>query len=254
MRRNKKKIAISENYTEDSIEKSPKQTKHKFDLTENKFNLRHISPRTDKQKDAFKSYFNENHLLLTGCAGTGKTFIALYLALNDLFKDRIKKIIILRSAVSTKDQGFLPGTLEEKMKVYELPYKDIVEDLISRGDGYEILKKKRKIEFMSTSFLRGLTFDDTIIIVDEAQNCSFHELSSILTRVGKNTKIMLVGDTKQDDLLGNKKNKEVSGLSDMIKVASEMSYFDIVDFTVNDIVRSDFVKEFLIVKNNLNID
>lgn len=226
-----------------------------FDLTKHNFSTKDIKPLNEVQTQAFESYFSNKNLLLHGVAGTGKTFIALYLALNDLLQGKTQKILIVRSAVTTRDQGFLPGNLTEKMQVYEAPYQDIVESLLGRGDAYEVLKKRDYIQFMSTSFIRGLTFDNTVIIVDEAQNMSLHEMSSILTRVGKRCRIIICGDSRQDDLSGNKKNKEQSGFVDTIAITHRMkNFFDVIEFGIQDIVRSGFCKDFLIAKINLKLD
>jgi phosphate starvation-inducible PhoH-like protein len=225
-----------------------------LNFNHNGFKLREIVPLNDVQRSAFETYFTGQNLCLAGSAGTGKTFMALFLALNDLLQNKHEKVIIVRSAVTTRDQGFLPGNLQEKMQLYEMPYGDIVEDLFKRGDAYEIFKKKGFIEFMSTSFIRGLNFDNAVIIIDEAQNLSLHEISSVLTRVGKNCRIIICGDTKQNDLLENKKNREKSGFDDMIAIAGKMKRFSVVEFGLEHIVRSGFVREFLIAKTRLNLD
>jgi phosphate starvation-inducible protein PhoH len=211
--------------------------------------LSELKPLTKNQEKVFHSYFSGKNVIMTGCAGTGKTFVGLYLALNDLMQGLAKKVVIVRSAVSTRDQGFLPGTIVEKMSMYEQPYKNIVSDLMNnRKDAYELLQKKDALEFMSTSFLRGLTIDDAVIIIDEAQNLSDHELSSVLTRVGHNTRIIVCGDTYQDDLKHLGKKSQTSGLLSLLICANYMKSFDIVDFDIEDIVRSGFVKEYLLAR------
>lgn len=219
-------------------------TRKKFKKAQN-FHLKQIQPLTDNQEQSFRSFWEGQNLVLHGCAGSGKTYISLYLGLNDLLKGDFKKIIIVRSAVMTRDQGFLPGTLQEKMAQYEVPYKDIFQDLFGRADAYDMFKKKNAVEFMSTSFLRGLTFDDALIVIDEFQNMTFHELSTVLMRVGNNSKVIVCGDIEQDDL-GHKQKRESTGAEQFIRVAQKMKCFDVIRFNENDIVRSGFVKQFIL--------
>lgn len=207
------------------------------------FELREIEPLTRNQLKAFES---DKNLVLHGLAGTGKTFISSYLAYDDMTKGDYQKLVIIRSAVPTRDIGFLPGTEKEKASVYEEPYKDIAIDLFQRGDAYEILKNKSMVHFMTTSFIRGITLRDTVIIIDECQNMSFHELDSIITRIGENCRVMFCGDFRQADLKAN-------GLQDFIRVLKRMDKFTFVEFEVEDIVRSDFVKQYIISKYELNL-
>jgi len=203
------------------------------------FYLKEIEPLTKSQVAVFDS---DKHLMLHGCAGTGKTFISLYLALDDLQKEEYSRIVLVRSAVPTREMGFLPGTEDEKSKVYEAPYVSIMQELFSRGDNpYGQLKQKGVINFLTTSYIRGTTFNDSVIIVDECQNMTFHELDSIITRVGKNCRIIFCGDFFQSDL----KN---SGLKDFIKIIKGMYEFDFIEFGISDIVRSDFVRSYLTEK------
>lgn len=222
---------------------SPKGKKQKH--TSLHFDLADITPLTENQIIAFNS---DKNLVLKGSAGTGKSFISCYLALEDIFINRLyKKLIIIRSAVPTRDMGFLPGDDKEKAKIYEQPYQEICKELLQRGDAYDIMKSKNIVEFITTSFLRGLTFRRSVIIVDECQNMSMHELDTLITRVGKECRIIFCGDTKQGDL----KN---SGFSDFCRILDEMEEdFETIEFNVDDIVRSDFVKKYLITKENLNI-
>jgi phosphate starvation-inducible protein PhoH len=208
---------------------------------DNNLQLNEIEPLTHNQYLAFES---DRHLVLYGSAGTGKSFISLYLAFDDILKGHFNKLVIVRSAVPTRDLGFLPGTEKDKIKVYELPYHDICNELFSRGDAYEILKSKMIVDFMTTSFIRGLTFNDTFVVVDECQNLSFHELDSIITRIGENCRIVFCGDFKQSDLKTN-------GMKDFTEILSSMNCFDLIEFEVKDIVRSDFVKEYLTKKEAL---
>lgn len=213
------------------------------------FVLKKINPLTNCQKDVFDAFDENYNLVLCGSAGTGKTYISIYLALNEIIKNIKKtptKIMIIRSTVSSRDLGFLPGTLKEKMAVYEDPYRGIFSDLFGRGDAYEILKNKGIVEFCSTSFLRGTTINNTYIILDEFQNCTYEEIRTILTRMGKNSKMFLCGDTRQNDLYRNK--YDVSGMEEIVNVLETMKEFDVIEFGISDIVRSDFVKSFIIAE------
>ena len=207
------------------------------------FELREIEPLTRNQLKAFET---TDHLVLHGLAGTGKTFISSYLAFDDMAKGDFQKLIIIRSAVPTRDIGFLPGTEKEKSSVYEEPYKDISNDLFSRGDAYEILKQKNIVEFMTTSFIRGITLRDAVILIDECQNMSFHELDSIITRMGENCRVIFCGDFRQADLRGN-------GIKDFFRVLERMLLFTFIEFEIEDIVRSDFVKQYIISKSSLKL-
>ena len=207
------------------------------------FELREIEPLTRNQLKAFES---DKNLVLHGLAGTGKTFISSYLAYDDMTKGDYQKLVIIRSAVPTRDIGFLPGTEKEKSSVYEEPYKDISNDLFSRGDAYEILKQKNIVEFMTTSFIRGITLRDAVILIDECQNMSFHELDSIITRMGENCRVIFCGDFRQADLRAN-------GIKDFFRVLERMKLFTFIEFEIEDIVRSDFVKQYIISKSSLKL-
>ena len=212
-----------------------------------------IEPLTENQEKLFKSYGSEQNLVAYGCAGTGKTFITLYNALRDVLDERTpyEKIYIVRSLVATREIGFLPGDHEDKSSLYQIPYKNMVKymfELPTEADFemlYGNLKTQGTISFWSTSFIRGTTLDNSIVIVDEFQNLNFHELDSIITRVGENSKIMFCGDATQSDLV---KSNEKNGIVDFMKVLRLMPSIDIVEFGVDDIVRSGFVKEYIIAK------
>ena len=220
--------------------------------------LRDIEPLTENQQKLFESYANGKNLIAYGAAGTGKTFITLYNALCDVLDTTTpyEKIYIVRSLVSTREIGFLPGDHEDKSFLYQIPYKNMVKymfELPSAADFemlYGNLKAQETISFWSTSFIRGTTFDRAIILVDEFQNLNFHELDSIMTRVGENTKIMFCGDATQTDLI---KQNERNGIVDFMRVLRLMSSVDIIEFGVEDIVRSGLVKEFILAKMELNL-
>jgi phosphate starvation-inducible protein PhoH len=222
---------------------------HMVNILNQKFSMRPIKPITKTQEVLFESYKQGYNIAAIGTAGTGKTMCAVYLGLSDVLqKQEYERVIIIRSAVQTRDQGFMPGSLKEKIAYYESPYIDIVNDLFARGDAYQILKQKGSLEFMSSSFVRGLTFDNAVIIVDECQSMTMHELDSIITRVGESSKIIFCGDTKQDDLKGSRNRNDVSGLRDFVKVLEKIRSFDVVEFGIQDIVRSGLVKEYIIAK------
>ena len=212
-----------------------------------------IEPLTDNQKRLFESYSNDKHLVAYGCAGTGKTFITLYNALQDVLSENTpyEKIYLVRSLVSTREIGFLPGTYEDKSDIYQIPYKNMVKYMFQMPTDSEFemlygnLKAQETIKFWSTSFLRGTTLDNAIVIVDEFQNLNFHELDSIITRVGENTKICFCGDATQSDL---QKTNERNGIIDFMRILRSMPSFDVIEFGVDDIVRSGLVKEYIVAK------
>ena len=212
----------------------------------NSLKLQDVYPKTSNQERAFNLFAHDYNLLLHGLAGTGKTFISLYMALSNIMNNYSQtNIIIVRSVVPTRDMGFLPGTEKEKAKVYELPYINICNELFNRGDAYDILKAKNIIKFVTTSYVRGLTLEDSIVIVDEAQNLNFHELDSIITRLGDNSKIMFCGDFRQSDLI---RNDERKGLLTFMRILDTIDEFKTVEFKEQDIVRSKLVKEYIISK------
>lgn len=206
--------------------------------------LKSIRALTPSQEDIFHAWSNGDHICAHGSAGTGKTFLAFYMALNDILAKYQQKIIVVRSAVPTRDVGFLPGTLEEKMMQYEQPYHDILWELVGRNSTYPDMKEAGIIEFHSTSFLRGLTWDNAVVIVDESENLTFHEIDNVMTRLGKNTRIIFTGDTKQTDLDGRKNGEQ--GLTKAQRVFCGMKEFSCIEFGVNDIVRSEIVKNWIV--------
>lgn len=229
-----------------------RESDHMLNILNTKFGMRQIKPLTPTQSDLFNSYKQGKNIAAIGTAGTGKTMCATYLALQDVLeKGEYEKIVIIRSAVQTREQGFVPGTLQQKEAIFEAPYVDIVNDLFGRGDAYQILKQKGMIKFTTSSNIRGLTFDNSVIIVDECQSMNYHELDTIITRVGESSKIIFCGDTAQDDLKQTKNRADVSGLYDFLRVLKAIRSFDIVRFNVEDIVRSGLVKEYIIAKEQL---
>ena len=224
----------------------------------NQTNLVNIKPITDNQKVVFDSWIKDKNQFLFGAAGTGKTFISLYLSLQaalDL-KKKYDKVVLVRSLIPTREIGFLPGDEEDKGLLYQVPYQNMVQFMFEMPNEqqfntlYDRLKGQGTMFFLSTSFLRGLTFDNTIIIVDECQNLNFHELDTIITRVGQDSKIIFCGDFDQTDLV---KQNERNGLHDFLRILEEMDEFNCTEFTIGDIVRSGFVRSYLINKIKLGI-
>ena len=221
-------------------------------------NLVTIKSITDNQKVVFDSWKKVQNQFLFGAAGTGKTFISLYLALKDVMdlKKPYDKVVLVRSLIPTREIGFLPGDEEDKGLLYQVPYQNMVQFMFEMQNEqqfnnlYDRLKGQGTLYFLSTSFLRGLTFDNTIIIVDECQNLNFHELDTIITRVGQDSKIVFCGDFDQTDLV---KQNERNGLHDFLRILEEMEEFNCTEFTIGDIVRSGFVRSYLINKIKLGI-
>ena len=220
--------------------------------------LRDIEALTPNQQKLFDAYAEDKHLVAYGAAGTGKTFITLYNALRDVLDQETpyEKIYIVRSLVATREIGFLPGDHEDKSTLYQLPYKSMVKymfEMPTQADFemlYGNLKAQDTIDFWSTSFIRGTTFDKSIIIVDEYQNLNYHELDSIMTRVGEQSKIMFCGDATQTDLV---KTNEKNGSIDFMRILRLMPSVDVIEFGVEDIVRSGLVKEYILAKMELNL-
>lgn len=226
--------------------------KSKESNTSYNMDIRNVIPKTQNQMRTFKEYQNGNHLLLQGLAGTGKTFISSYLAMNEILNQQTekRKLVIVRSIVPTRDMGFLPGNQKEKQKAYELPYTSIFTELFGRGDAYELFKSKGMVDFISTSFIRGITLNDCIVLVDESQNLTFHELDSIVTRIGDNCRIIFSGDFRQSDL---ERSGDRNGILDFMKVVRSIDGFKTVSFGEDDIVRSKLVKDYIIAKLNEGI-
>lgn len=220
--------------------------------------LLEISPITENQENFFSSYDSDKHIVAHGVPGSGKTFIALYKALKDVLEYKSEKdtVYILRSLVQTRSIGYMPGSETEKQGYYETPYRNMVKYMFKLQSEvefhmlYDNLKAQKTIEFYNTSFLRGLTFDNCVIIVDEYQNMNFHELDSIITRVGENCKIIFSGDAEQTDLINT---NEKNGIHDFMRILQIMPSFDIIEFGVDDIVRSPFLKEYILAKRELNL-
>ena len=206
----------------------------------------------------FKAWEEQKNLFVYGSAGTGKTFIALYLALRDVLSEDslYDKVYIVRSLVATREIGFLPGDHEDKSSLYQIPYKNMVKHMFEMPDDpsfemlYANLKAQETISFWSTSFLRGTTLDNAIVIVDECQNLNFHELDSLITRIGQDSKVIFAGDVAQTDL---QKTAEKDGILDFQRILQEMDEFSLIEFGIDDIVRSGLVKSYIINKINLGL-
>ena len=224
------------------------QKREKF---EDSLRLKDIYPKTENQKRIFSQYRQDKNLVIHGMPGTGKTFLSLYLSLNDLLNRGYEKIIIFRSAVATRDIGFLPGSAKDKVREFEAPYEEICTKLFDRDDIYHNLKIRKMIEFRPTSFIRGITFDNSIIIVDEVQNLNDHEVSSVITRMGNNSKIIMCGDFRQSDFVT--KGSEESGIHNLFRTTKLMPSFAHVELGVDDIVRSGIVKAYIQARYELGL-
>lgn len=222
-----------------NTKKRPKSPKLDFKSME----LKRVVPLTGTQRIAFEGWEDGQDLVLAGYAGTGKTYIAMYFALT-----MNVRVYVVRSAVPTRDMGFMPGNAKEKASLYEGPYIAACSKLFGRGDAYEVLSQKGVIEFVTTSYLRGLTLDDCVVIVDEMQNLNFHELDTVITRAGENCRMVFLGDVTQSDL---QRDSEKAGLKKFLDIIERIDGFDIIDFGVEDIVRSERVKQYIIAKDEL---
>ena len=214
--------------------------------------LKTFEALTTNQQKFFDAYKRGDYFMgLLGSPGVGKTFLALYRAIEEVLdkSNPFEHVVVVRSAVQVRDQGFVPGTLEEKMEIYEVPYKEICETLFGRKDAWERLKEQGHARFISTTAIRGISIDNSIIIVDECQSMTFHELNSVISRVGHRSKIIFIGDLKQNDLI--KSRNDVSGLSQFLDVAKHMDEFTEVTFTPDDIVRSSLVKSWIVACDKL---
>ncbi len=213
--------------------------------------LLHYEPMTINQEKAFQAWKDGDNLVLTGSAGTGKTFVAMYLAMKAILCDDggQDRIVIIRSVVPTREIGFLPGTLDEKEAVYTAPYRAISDELFGDKGAYGKLSNYKQIEFCSTSHIRGLTIDNAVVIIDEMQNLTFHELDSVITRIGKNCRVIFSGDYLQTDF---KYEDEKSGLFNFMAIIERLNDFSIINYTWEDIVRSDFVRDYIMTKEMLN--
>jgi len=221
-------------------------------------NMVSVKPITENQKRAFDAYKKGKNLFLYGAAGTGKTFISLYLAMQEVLDNRTPydTVYLVRSAVPTREIGFLPGDEEDKTALFQVPYQNMVKFMfeqpneIAFANLYDRLKNQGSLFFLTTSFLRGITLDNAIIIVDECQNLNFHELDSITTRVGQDSKIIFCGDVMQTDL---QKQYEKEGIVTFMKILESMNEFENIEFNIGDIVRSGFVKNYLINKIKMGV-
>jgi predicted ribonuclease YlaK len=241
----RKQTANNETIT---VAKTTNQLKIRID------DLRAFEPLTENQKLFFEAYKRGDYFIgLFGSPGVGKTFLALLKSLQEVLDkgNSFDKIVVVRSAVQVRDQGFVPGDLDEKMQIYEQPYVEICNTLFGRSDAWQRLKEQSYARFISTTAIRGISIDDAIIIVDECQSMTWHELSSVITRTGHRSKIIFVGDLKQNDLV--KTRNDVSGLQDFLRVAKTMPEFTSINFTSDDIVRSSLVKSWIVACEKLGI-
>lgn len=248
-RKSQYKFEVIHNYDHASEHQPIELNKKTFSVHD----LKSIKAKTEPQVQFFDAYYQRQVPIICqiGSAGTGKTAIALYAALSEVLDNSTyyDKIVIIRSAVQARDIGFLKGTEEEKNEAYEAPYVALCDELLKyKTNNYTNLKEKNLIEFENTSFLRGQTFNNTIVIADEIQSMSYHELSTICTRLGYNSRLILCGDMKQNDL---HKKGDVSGLPRFLRVLERMSCVSAqqIEYRPEHIVRSGIVKEFLIAED-----
>lgn len=234
--------SIGKTWHDPSLNRKPAKPKHlRID------NLLTVQPLTGGQEKVFESYKEGSHIVMSGTAGTGKTFMGLYLALQEVLDkgNTLEKVVVVRSIVPTREIGFLPGSLEEKLEAYTAPYRAICTELFDDSGAYQKLSESGSIEFLSTSHIRGTTINDAVIIVDEMQNLTAHELDSIITRVGQNCRIVFCGDYHQSDFV---KTGDKNGVIGFLKILEQMNRFTVVEFTWADIVRSDFVRDYIMTK------
>ena len=192
-----------------------------------------FEPQTTNQRIAYDAWDDDDNLVLTGSAGTGKTFVAMYLAIEAVLTKETPydRVVIVRSVVPTRDMGFLPGTVEEKKEVFETPYKAICNELFGDVNIYDRMIANNQLQFTTTSFIRGLTIDNAVVIVDEMQNLNFHELDSVITRVGTNCRVIFSGDYLQSDF---KDPAERDGIQRFLRIIDQLKNFSVVSFNWHD--------------------
>lgn len=231
---------------------SKSATRKNQQTQQNQLRLRKVSPLTQTQKDVFEAYEEGLNLFLYGCAGTGKSLCVIYLALREVMRSNspYHRLLIVRSAVPSRDIGFLPGTPKEKLEIYEAPYTGMFNWLFERGDAWKIAQTKGLVEVTSTSYMRGLTLTNCIIIVDECQNMNYEELATVITRAGNDTKIIFCGDLAQNDLY--RKHNDTSGMAKFHSVIEEMDSMESIEFGLEDVVRSGICKDFIYAEHRVN--
>lgn len=214
--------------------------------------LLEFEPITLNQQKAFDAWDEGFNLMLSGSAGTGKTFIAMYLALETILDPETPQdhLMIIRSTVPVRDQGFLPGTKQEKEDPYTVVYKQIGNELFGDNTSYNKASTGKKIIFDTTSYLRGQTLRNAVVLVDEIQNCNFQELDTIMTRLGKDSRIIFCGDYRQTDF---RFQDEKEGIYKFTNIVEHLNMFSIINFNWDDIVRSGIVRDYIMTKEMLGV-
>lgn len=213
-----------------------------------------IEGRTDAQDEVIRHYDTKGNrvVCMTGSAGTGKTFLGIALGLYDVLDNDTPydKLIIIRSVVPTREIGYLPGNEDEKLEAYAAPYKGICSELFNQAGAWKKLTDSKMVSFESTSFIRGTTFNNAIVLVDEMQNLNFHELDSVITRIGKHTRLLLSGDYHQSDFKNN--SSEKAGINKFLTIIESLNNSETVEFKWGDIVRSGLVRDYIMTKEHLS--
>lgn len=200
-----------------------------------------LKPKTDNQKQYIITVAENTITFCQGLAGSGKTHIAIGMALEYLLDNKVKKIVITRPVLEAGEKiGYLPGTAEEKLHPYLLPILDEINHFISPAH-YATLRLHNKIEIVPLGLMRGRNFHDCFIVADECQNASYDQLKMLLTRTGMNSKMVLTGDIKQSDLHKSLRG----GFADMMSALSNMNGIGMAELTGSDIVRNPIISNIL---------
>ena len=217
--------------TRQNIEKKPPKGAVRFSLS-----------LSQEQKKAKTEILKHPYSFVVGKAGSGKTLLAVQVALDQFFKKQVNKIIITRPTISTEDNGFLPGSEREKMEPWLVPIRSNMRKVYNKPMILQKMEKEEKIELVSLAHFRGRTFDHSIVIVDEFQNLTRSQLAMAIGRLGKDSKMLFCGDSYQIDL----KDKNYSAYHDMAKLVNSKYVFKTI---LNDIHRHDAIDDLLELLN-----